>query len=654
LPVTSLPMGHPLRVTARKIALATPTAAFILTLVIALPLLNGHVFLLDWHVGSHGPLLSRATRGLDGGVAAGLPGSAFFEGLARAIGPAAGWMPFALFFPLAAAGVARLVGDVAMSGRLPRVVAGIFYAANPFVFERIAVGQVGVLLGYALLPFAIVSLLRASQATGIRKIGAAGWWAAMAALSVHFLWIAGLAVLGVVIARRVTSRAMLWAAATIGTVAVLSAYLFFSQLGQPRPVTVGASDVAAYATRSDARLGLFGNVLGLYGFWRQGPRLPKDVVPIWPALLVAILVVAAVGAFSALRDAERRPLAGVLLLSGTAGYFLALGTQGPTGPLFRFLFDHVPLFQVMREPQKFLCLTALAYAVLFGWGAQQLLTWARQDRAMRLAVGVLVVALPLAYSPTFVNGLSGQVRGVNVPAGFAAADRLMGDGPGQVLVLPWHQYLGFPWSHGVIANPAPVLFHRDVIVGDNVELPGVYSTSTSSRSGYLQSRYAQGAAQSDFGSAVAAVGVRYVVVAKTLDWQSFDWLHDQHDLRVALDTPDLTLFEVTTRVDLGARVTADGRRDAAVVKRSPVRYDVPAGAAGTLELAEPYDPAWRLGSVAPTRTPQGTMSFPIGPEAETIKFTHWPVALAGDLISVGSALALIAGLAVGRHRRRRR
>ncbi len=149
---------------------------------------------------------------------------------------------------------------------------------------------------------------------------------------------------------------------------------------------------------------------------------------------------------------------------------------------------------------------------------------------------------------------------------------------------------------------------------------------------------------------LAARGVP--VVAKTLDWQSFDWLHDQHDLRVALDTPGLTLYQVTTRVDLGARVTADGRRDAAVVKRSPVRYDVPAGAAGTLELAEPYDPAWRMGLVAPTRTLQGTMSFPIGPEAETIGFTHWPVALAGDLISVGSALALIAGLAVGRRRRR--
>ncbi len=630
-----------------------PGIAVGLMLAVVLPLLKCHVFLLDWHVGSHGPILSRSARGLDGGVTAGLPGSTVFELLARLIGQAAGGLPFAVVLPLAAVGAVRLVSQVFTAGRPSRAVAALLYATNPFVFDRIAVGQVGVLLAYALLPFAVASMLRASEAGGVQRLGAAGWWAAMAAFSVHFLWIGGLVVLAVVVVRRPRPRALLWAAASVGTVAVLSAYLFFAQLGVTRPVTVGATDVAAYATRSDPQLGLYGNVLGLYGFWRQGPKLPKDVVHVWPYLLAAILVVVAVGAFSALRDTERRPLAGVLLLSGTAGYFLALGTQGPTGPLFRFLFDHVPLFQVMREPQKFLCLTALAYAVLFGWGAGQLLDWARRDRAMRVALGALVVALPLAYSPTFINGLSGQVKGVTVPAGFAQADRLMGDGPEQVLILPWHQYLGFPWSHGVIANPAPALFHRDVIVGDNVELPGVYSTSTSSRSGYLQSRYAQGAAQSDFGSAVATVGVRYVVVAKTLDWQSFDWLHDQRDLRVALDTPDLTLYEVTTRVDLGARVAADGRRDAAVVKRSPVRYDVPAGAAGTLELAEPYDPAWRMGSVAPTRTPQGTMSFPIGPEAETVRFTHWPVALAGDLISLGTALTLIVGLAVGRHRRQR-
>jgi len=637
---------------ARTAAIVALVVVAATTLVDA-PLLRGHVLLLDWQVSSVGPLLSRSARGLDGGVTSGVPGSELFILIGRLPGHPGGWLPFAVFFPLAAYGAARLIGHRC----LQRVVGAILYAGNPFVFERVAVGQVGVLIGYALLPFVIASLLQPalSEPRPRAPLATAAWWAAMAALSVHYLWIVGIVWLAEMAIRlRRPLRATVHQTWTLLLVVLLSAYLFLAQLGQPRPVTVGAKDVAAYATRSDPDLGLYGNVLGLYGFWRQGPRLPKDAVPVWPALLAAILVIAAIGAWSALRDPARRPLAGVLLLSGTAGYFLALGTQGPTEPLFRFLFDHVPFFQVMREPEKFLCLTALAYAVLFGWGVGQLLTWARQDRAMRLAIAVLAVALPLAYSPTFINGLSGQVTGVTVPAGFDQADRLMGDGPEQVLVLPWHQYLSFPWTGRVVANPAPALFHRDVIVGDDVELPGVYSTSTSSRSSYLQGLYAQGGAQQGFGGKVARLGVGYVVVAKTLDWQAFDWLHGQADLRVALDTPDLTVYQVTTRVALGARIGSDGTRGVAVTKRSTVRYDVPAGPSGRVELAEPYDPSWRLDGAEPVRTEQGTMRFFTGPGATSVRFVHWPVTLAGYIVSLVTALVLAALLVVDRIRRRRR
>src|SRR6202044_358457 len=110
---------------------------------------------------------------------------------------------------------------------------------------------------------------------------------------------------------------------------------------------------------------------------------PKDVVTGWPFLLLAILFVAIVGAVVRLRgdrgasateggDRPSRRAPAALLLIGIAGYFLALGDQGPTGALFRWAYFHVPFFDVMEEPQKFLMLTALAYAVFFGWGVQRL------------------------------------------------------------------------------------------------------------------------------------------------------------------------------------------------------------------------------------------------------------------------------------------
>ena len=621
----------------------------VVALAVALPFL-GHaqlLLLLDWGP-SKQQLISRSAYGLDGGITAGLPLQTAVALLRRSFSEMKDWLLLVAFFPIAGLGTSRLLKD---SGAAARLSAGVLFAVNPWVFDRAAVGQFGVLAAAAILPWTLASISRAPSRQRAGLLAGASW-AGAAACSVHLLWIVGVVAFAVALQQRLRLRTLTCLAAAAGLTLLLSAYLVIPPLGQVRPGAVTGVDLAAYATRADPHLGLYGNVLGLYGFWRQGPQLPKDVVPLWPYLLAAILLVAGVGAWSALRDPARRPLASVLLMSGTAGYFLALGTQGPTGWLFRFLFDHIPFFQVMREPQKFLCLTALAYAVFFGWGAGQLLAWGT-DRALKLALTVLVISLPIAYSPTFVNGLSGQVTGVTVPTGFAQADHLMGSGPEQILFLPWHQYLSFPWTGRVVANPGPALFHREVIVGDNVELPGVYSTSTSTRSAYLQGLYATGAGQSDFGSNVARLGVRYVAVAKTLDWQYFDWLHAQSDLRVVLDTPDLALYEVTTRVDLGARIAPDGTRGAAVRRRSPVTYDVPPGPPGQVELAEPYDAAWRLGGAPPVRTEQGTMRFPVGTGATTARFTHWPLTLAGHLISITTALVLVAVLLRDRRRRRR-
>ena len=105
----------------------------------------------------------------------------------------------------------------------------------------------------------------------------------------------------------------------------------------------------------------------------------------------------------------------MLLLVGTAGHFLALGSQGPTGPLFRWAYFNVPFFQVMREPQKFLVLSALAYAVFFGWGVERLARSVASAKRATVAAGVAGVALPLLYCPTIFWGLAGQISPSTVP-----------------------------------------------------------------------------------------------------------------------------------------------------------------------------------------------------------------------------------------------
>ena len=63
------------------------------------------------------------------------------------------------------------------------------------------------------------------------------------------------------------------------------------------------------------------------------------------------MLTVALGYIAVLRDTAHRRDGLAILAAGVAGYFLALGNQGPTGGLFRLAFEHVPGFVIMREPR---------------------------------------------------------------------------------------------------------------------------------------------------------------------------------------------------------------------------------------------------------------------------------------------------------------
>jgi hypothetical protein len=486
----------------------------VLAVAVCLPLIGrGYVLALDWVLGPRGNL-PVAFRGF--GVPPG-----FFDalqvGLAHLVGAAPlSWLVIAACFPVAAIGIGRLVAGPALA----QVAAALFYLVNPFVFERLGAGQIYLVVGYALLPWAVRSLLDAEGRKGVARLAPGVWLAVLTGTSEHYAWIAGL-VFVVVVAWRHRIRSLWWGLQVFAVFLVLDIYLLAPTLGPSgQGVAVGSADLSVYRTAGDPVWGLFVNVAGLYGFWRnQFVVLPKDHLSGWPVLLAALLLATGVG-FVALWRTGRHELAGVLIVSGVLAYFLALGSQGPTGPVFIFAYDHLTLFRIMREPEKFSAVVALAYAIGFGFGVDALATRLDTKTAVRVAAAVLL-ALPLAYTPTIFGGLDGQLHATDYPASWAAANRLMGRGPGKILFLPWHEYLAFGFTHHqVIANPAGGYFSRTVIEGDNVEVGTLESDSTSTRSAYLQQLYAAGPSLHAFGHLVAQLGVRYVVLADTVDYRS--------------------------------------------------------------------------------------------------------------------------------------
>ena len=466
---------------------ATLALGIVIGLGVCAPLLGGNrVFLLDWSMGPHVAVATPAALGLNGGLTAGIFGSVVTALLNSLLGGVATWLPILLFFTIATVGAGRLAGR----SRWSRLAAGTLYAVNPFVFNRIFVGHLPLLIGYALLPFATAAAIRSLSSPVSRWLIPALWWAVLTALSPHFAWIFGVVVVGIVVVAALTRQHPIrhlsgWFGAVVGAFTLMSTYILLPHSATNLPTQVGRVSVALYRTAGDPHLGLFANVLALYGFWRigPGPELPKNVISGWPFLILAIILIAAFGAWHAVRkggpqsdqipaespsegrslplgaggevslhedsktghssQVDQRRLAILLLFVGVAGYFLALGDQGPTGGLFRWAYDHVPFFAIMREPQKFLMLLALAYAVLFGWGVERLsqVNISPQRVGAIATAAVIGVILPLGYTPTIFDGLAGQITSTSLPTAYRCPH---GDGIRQYSVPPLAPVLAVP------------------------------------------------------------------------------------------------------------------------------------------------------------------------------------------------------------------
>jgi len=601
------------------------------------PFAGGRLLLLDFTSGPHQPLLPAAAFGLDGGLTGGVPLTIGFHLLDRLLGQAGSVVPAVVFFPLATTGAARLLPTAALPARLG---AGLFYAVNPFVFDRLYAGQLGLLLGYAMLPFAVAAFLAAAQEP--HRVGRAACWAgAMVMMSEHFAWI----LVPVAAAIALTRPRRLLASLRLGG-AALGAAAVGAYLVLP-PLLAGASpagplnQLSAYRTRADPRVGLLVNVAGLYGFFHQGPVEPKDLFSRWPAILAALVLIAAAGYVAVLRAAARRRDGLAILAAGVAGYFLALGSQGPTGGLFRLAYEHVPGFVMMREPDKFSVLVALAYAYGFGWGIAWLSTGSRQ-KAARLGPAALAFALPLAYTPNLLGGLGGQVRASEVPSSWAAAARRTGDAT--VLFLPWHEYFPAPFTgQRTIANPAPSYFAGTVLASQNPG-PGYAFAAEDPEHVFLDGLLGPPVNLGRLRVALAGLGVRFVVVAKVAGWRDFAGVAAAPGIRPAYSSRSLDLFSVGP-----AAAQARGARRVRSVDL--VDYRVLPGRPGVVALPVPYSQGWALDGHPAIRLADGQAGIVAPAGGGVVHYGPSGGVIASELASLAAALAL-AGLTLLERRRR--
>lgn len=422
------------------------------------------------------PQFNAAVLGVSGTVARAVPSDAVVAGLARVL-PADLVQKLVLLaiFTLACAGAARLL---ARERRAAQLAAGVLYAWNPYVAERLILGQWALLLGYAGLPWVFIaaarldtrrvkSVLLAAVALLPAAVGGFAAMAISALVAIPAVVMAGRATAagGAAVTRTALARVGS-AVVTVGVLGVLSLPWLIPSL--TRPVLTSPAGVAAFAARADTPFGTVGSLLLLGGTW-NAQTVPAGYGGAATVLTLCLAATALAG-FALL--GLRRWLA--LGVAAIAGLLIALlGAFGPGQDLLRSMITAWPGFAVLRDGQQFIAPLALAEAIGLGLVVARLLRRDR-SRATREATAIVaacLVIVPMIALPGLAWGAAGRLRPVEYPADWLAARRLINADPvgGRALLLPWGAYRRIGWNHDeAMLDPWPRLLARQVVWDDGV------------------------------------------------------------------------------------------------------------------------------------------------------------------------------------------
>jgi hypothetical protein len=352
----------------------------------------------------------------------------------------------ALGVPLLAAGwgMIRLLQAVAprRPGLPAMLLVGGLAVWNPFLIERLAIGQWALLWCYGALPWLVLAL-RARRLAGVVL--------ALAACAITPTGAVIGAATALVIGWRKQRRPDLALLAV--TVAVQLPWLL-PALTSAASATSDPRAVAAFAARAERPGGAIGSLLGLGGIWSA------DVTPASRGGLlgylstVAVLLALVLGA---------RLVPGRMVALGLAGFVAAAAATVPGGDAaVRWAVAHLPGAGLLRDSQKWLLPAVIVVVLAAGLALDRL-------PGRQVLASIAAACLPLLLLPDGPATLRTPLTPVQYPAGWRSVAAAVNGTNQTVLVLPFSSYRSFDWAPGrTVLDPAPRLLDAPVLVDDRL------------------------------------------------------------------------------------------------------------------------------------------------------------------------------------------
>lgn len=517
-------------------------------------------------------------------------------------------------------------------------VAGALYALSPFVLTRTAVGHFMITVPLAVLPWVLPVLLRPGRSLSRTFLGAA-------ALSLGGHFGGSLAVTVVVVALLCGERKR-WGWALLVTVVAQGAWLV------PALAVASAGDAnlapgAVFGTDASGVLGLLRLSAG-GGFWNTYFQVGVGSAP--QALAGLVLLALAVFGTRSIVGWARRPM---VALAAIGWLVSAASTMVGVSAVLDW-FTGTTIGAVWREPQRVLVLYLVWLAPAAVLGAQRAYDTALASPKWLWSAGAFA-ALPAVVAAVLVApgvwGVGGQLHAESVPSSWNATRALVRDQPGTVLALPWFQYYNQQLDGGPVRrvlNPMPLFLGGDVLAASNNGLQaGVQERADPREPAADVVVRAMTDGSEPPGRALAALGVRWVVLQKTVHLKDYAALSVDPDLEVKIDDDAMALYEVKGWT--GGAFDATSGESVATSGTGPAWVHLADTEGNDVIWNHPASGGWRRGwSDAATATEDGRLRFDSGGGVV------WNVATLPSLLSqfVVLGLTVVAGWRVRRSRTR--
>jgi hypothetical protein len=384
-----------------------------------------------------------------------------------------------------------------------------FAVWNPFVVERMALGQWALLWAYA-ASFALIG-------AAARYRRSDGGWRPIAAV------IAALAVAAVT-----PSGALLGAAVALtvgldrrGHKAVpLLLVCVAAQLPWVLPTLLGdaglLSDprgVEVFAARAERPGGAVWSLLGLGGIWDAASAPSSRAGAFGHASSALVLVGLALGWPGLGRLLGRSTRLRLAVLGVLALFAAALTTSSAGQAVGRLLVEAVPGAGLIRDGQKLL-LPFVVVAVLSAGAAADRLLLSASTRAGTVAptLAVILVAVPIVTLPDATTATWRTVRPVAYPAELGVIADIVDGTPQTLVSLPWEPYRVYRWGQPLaVFDPASRWLDVDVVTSDRLRVGSVVLEGESPRSATVARALA---ADHLSGRLLADIGVRWILVQR--------------------------------------------------------------------------------------------------------------------------------------------